>query len=84
MPSAFGKTLAMTLAESRLPNRVLFSTVKKFKGLEADAVVIVDVGPGFLDVGDGNELYVACTRGKSRLAVMCTSQTVVDRLKKGR
>lgn len=84
MPSAFGKTLALTLAESRLPNRVLFSTVKKFKGLEADAVVIVDVGPGFVDVGDGNELYVACTRGKSRLAVMCTSQTVAERVKKGR
>lgn len=83
MPAAFGKTLAYSLDESREPSRVLFSTVKKYKGLEADAVVIVDVGPSFVNFAEGNELYVACTRGKSRLAVMCTSQQVADRVRQG-
>ncbi len=82
-PSGAGRKLVFTQEQARLPNCILFTTVKGFKGLEADAVVLCDVGPRFVDSGDGNELYVACTRGRSRLAVLCTDQRVADRVRTG-
>lgn len=50
---------------------VLFSTVKNFKGLEADAVIIIDVpeeeNPNFFKQSD---YYVACSRAKHLLVVI--------------
>lgn len=63
--------------------RVLFSTIKSFKGLEADAVVVVDmVGPGHAAF-DRRDLYVAATRGRSRLAVLCSDSTVARPIRSG-
>jgi DNA helicase IV len=50
---------------------VLFSTVKSFKGLEADAVILIDSpseeGSSFFGRPD---YYVACSRAKHLLAVI--------------
>lgn len=65
-----GKRLVSTIADWDERDAVLFSTVKSFKGLEADAVILVDVDAKG-DLIDRSELYVACTRGRARLAILC-------------
>jgi hypothetical protein len=57
---------------------VLFSTIRGFKGLEADAVVLVDVDDLAMSASAGDhmalaELYVAMTRGCVALAVICSN-----------
>lgn len=51
-----------------------FSTIKSFKGLEADCVVLVDAklpgGPALAH----EDLYVACTRAKLRLVLLTDDQ----------
>ena len=50
---------------------ILFSTVRSFKGLEADAVVIMDVmEPGSKLNFTRTDFYVACSRAKHLLAVI--------------
>lgn len=71
---AHGKRIVTQLDEWDAPDTVYFSTIKSFKGLEADGVVVVDIDEPTLGQGlDRNELYVACTRGRARLAVLCNS-----------
>jgi hypothetical protein len=50
---------------------ILFSTVKSFKGLEADAVILIDV-PAALDSSffKPSDYYVACSRAKHILVVI--------------
>ena len=50
---------------------VLFSTVKSFKGLEADAVLLIDI-PEEEDTGffKQSDYYVACSRAKHLLVVI--------------
>ncbi len=58
---------------------MLYSTTKAFKGLEAEAVILVDIGTpdkGFFTMAD---LYVACSRGKHEL-VVCTHSDEVAHL----
>ncbi len=45
---------------------VLVTTARAFKGLEADAVLLYDLG-GFSDIFRKEDLYVACTRAKALL-----------------
>jgi hypothetical protein len=48
---------------------LLVSTARSFKGLEADVIVVFDVGA----IGDGfstTDLYVACTRARGHLVVI--------------
>jgi hypothetical protein len=62
---------------------VLFSTIRAFKGLEASVVVIVDVTA--IDNGRETsleELYVACTRARSRLFILTTNLASCVWLKK--
>ena len=50
---------------------VLFSTVKSFKGLEADAIVLIDVPGEFNESYFGQtDYYVACSRAKHILVVL--------------
>ena len=77
-PKGHNMRLVTELAEWS-DRTVLFSTVKSFKGLEADAVVLVDVpelGPRF----DRRDLYVATTRARARLAVLCANGKVAELL----
>jgi len=50
---------------------VLFSIVKSFKGLETDAVILIDV-PEEIDsiLSKQSEYYVACSRAKHLLVVL--------------
>jgi DNA helicase IV len=50
---------------------VMFSTVRSFKGLEADAVVLIDAPEPTGPPLDRRDLYVATTRARTRLAVLC-------------
>ena len=58
---------------------VLYSTARAFKGLEAQAVILIDIGeldPKFFGKVD---LYVACSRAKHEL-VVCTCSDEVNKL----
>lgn len=59
---------------------VLFSTIRSFKGLEADVIILVDLA-GFREgVFERSELYVAASRAKHRLTVMTDSDEIVEAL----
>jgi hypothetical protein len=65
-----GVPLTENLAQWRAGKAILVSTVGKFKGLEADAMVLTDVppvGPNFRK----EHLYVAYSRAKHLLTVVC-------------
>ena len=55
---------------------ILYSTVRAFKGLEADALVVMDVG-GFSPVLTQADFYVACSRAKHLLTVLTTAAGVL-------
>ena len=56
---------------------ILVTTAKAFKGLEADAVIVYDVGNlgGVFDLAD---LYVAWTRARHRLVIVSHGKEVSD------
>lgn len=56
--------------DGKYRNKYMFTTCRKFKGLEADAVILIDVDK---DVLSGNQVliyYVGASRAKLRLDVM--------------
>lgn len=58
---------------------ILFSTIRNFKGLEADAVVLIDVPkPGSLPYFGKNDLYVACSRAKHLLTVLPNAEGIIQ------
>ena len=55
----------------REPNSVLFTTVRKFKGLEADAVIFVDIAEDTFANDDNKRLfYVGTSRAKHSLDIL--------------
>ncbi|WP_093533008.1 NERD domain-containing protein [Stenotrophomonas rhizophila] len=67
-----GISLTEDVADLGHSGKALFSTIRSFKGVEADCVVIVDaispeLGEKFFTAED---LYVACTRAKTRLVIL--------------
>jgi hypothetical protein len=79
--TGYNKRLVQALEEWDQPDAILFSTIKSFKGLEADAVIVVDVeAPRENTALDSGDLYVACTRGRARLALLCASETAMKKL----
>ncbi|MNE96007.1 hypothetical protein D3C80_1941630 [compost metagenome] len=50
---------------------MLLDTVARFKGLEAQAVVLW-LGDDVVDKGQWETLYVGATRAKSLLCIVCT------------
>jgi len=69
-----GIPLVQDLNAWRQERGVLFSTTKSFKGMEADAIVLVDI-PDIVSANyfDPLDMYVACSRAKHRLTVINTS-----------
>jgi hypothetical protein len=63
--------------EWRAGKGILFATIRSFKGLEADAVIVVDVpdpaSDKYFTVAD---FYVACSRAKHLLTLLPTTQAV--------
>ena len=50
--------------------KILFTTIRKFKGLEADAILIVDASLSALISQEQKKLlYVGCSRAKSLLNI---------------
>ena len=53
---------------------ILFSTVKGFKGLEADAILLIDIPPtDEASLFKKADYYVACSRAKHLLVVLSES-----------
>lgn len=80
-PSARGLRLVTKVEEWSTEGAVLFSTVRGFKGLEADAVIVVDVDVPPTSAIDVDDLYVACTRPRTRLALLTKSRETRDWLR---
>ena len=57
------------LGNKRKPNSVMISTLHRFKGLEADVVIVCDIDRSSKRF-DPKELYVAASRAKHVLAVV--------------
>jgi DNA helicase IV len=68
--------LTEDLANMGMPGQVCFSTIRSFKGIEAPAVILVDA---VVPTDESNsffhkeDLYVACTRPTTRLAILAKS-----------
>jgi hypothetical protein len=57
---------------------MLFATIRSFKGLEADAVLMVDVvAPDSLPHFSQADFYVGCSRAKHLLATLAMAAGVV-------
>ncbi len=65
-------------SEWRANKGILFSTIRSFKGLEADAIIVIDVPnpetDKYFSVAD---LYVGCSRAKHLLSVITTDKAVL-------
>lgn len=57
------------------------STIKAFKGLEADCIIITDIGKRCMDSSWRSELYVGCTRAKHRLHIVTEDRETLSSLK---
>lgn len=82
--SGHGITLTEALDEIDSPRKAYFSTIKSFKGIEADGVVLIDAvspeqGMKFFSMED---LYVGCTRGRTRLAILVSDDDSLTFFKK--
>ncbi len=59
---------------------MLFSTIRSFKGLEADVLLLIDL-TGFKEGRfDRSDLYVAASRARHRLVVMTDSDEIIQAL----
>ncbi len=60
----------VSLSTEREDGKILFTTIRKFKGLEADAILIVDASLSALISQEQKKLlYVGCSRAKSLLNI---------------
>jgi superfamily I DNA/RNA helicase len=65
--------LAAICSDKRQINKVLFTTVRKFKGLEADVVICIDVDEDtFSNDTNRNLFYVGASRAKTWLDILTT------------
>lgn len=63
--------LAAVCSDKKQDNKVLFTTVRKFKGLEADVVICIDVDENtFSDEVNRNLFYVGTSRAKTWLDIL--------------
>ena len=57
---------------------VLLSTIKRFKGLEADAIIVTDVpNPETTPYFSTSDFYVGCSRAKHILVILAADEGVV-------
>ncbi len=73
-PVPAGTGLTQSIAEWEKTGLPLFSTIRAFKGVESDHVIVIDVTtPGSSLALSRHDLYVACTRARTSLAVLCST-----------
>ena len=69
------------LSYEREPDKVLFTTIRKFKGLEAEAILIVDVSMSALAVHESRRLlYVGASRAKNLLNIAMLEDVESDEM----
>lgn len=74
-----GLRLSEELEDLGKKDTVVFSTIKSFKGIEASAVIVIDLEiPGERAVFTEDDLYVACTRATTRLALISSRREVAE------
>ena len=67
------------LAKWRAGDAFLFSTIRSFKGLEADAVIMVDIPePDSISFFTRNDFYVAASRAKHMLTILAKDGSVAE------
>ena len=71
----YGLQITEDIEKLGKPGYVLFSTIKAFKGLEAQNVILVHADiPGRSPALAEEDLYVACTRATGRLAILTAAE----------
>jgi hypothetical protein len=66
-----GITITESIDDWEADRGVLYSTIRSFKGLEADIVVLVDiVEPDSISTFSRSDFYVACSRAKHVLKIL--------------
>jgi len=76
---AFSLTLTQDVSKIGLPGFVVFQTIKSFKGLEGEHIVLIEVEkPQTHSIFTPEDAYVAFTRATSRLDVITCSQESLD------
>lgn len=76
---AFSLTLTQDVSKIGCPGFVVFQTIKSFKGLEGEHIVLIEVEePQIHSVFTPEDAYVAFTRATSRLDVITSSQESLD------
>jgi Nuclease-related domain/Type III restriction enzyme, res subunit len=61
--------------EWRANKGVLFATIRSFKGLEADAIIVTDVpNPESTQYFSTSDLYVGCSRAKHMLVILASEE----------
>lgn len=78
-----GTQLTTSPAEWRAGGGLLVTTARKFKGLEAPAVIVYDIG-GLGGAFTDADLYVACSRAVSILEVVVHHEEVRARLRQAK
>lgn len=74
-----GRPMVDELERWRAGEGILYTTIRSFKGLEADAVILADVGvPDAEPHFTRNDFYVAASRAKHLLAVLVTDDRVME------
>lgn len=72
------KYAGFELSEKREPGKVHFTTIRKFKGLEAEAILVVDASMiGLKSEEDRRLLYVGVSRAKNYLEI-AMNQDIAD------
>jgi len=78
-----GFTIVRDIQKWKDGHGILYTTIRNFKGLEADAVIMVDLPePNESSVFSLNDFYVGASRAKHFLAVLARSPRVIDAMKK--
>ncbi|MDC5803448.1 NERD domain-containing protein [Vibrio europaeus] len=73
--SGHGLRLSQNIQDLGCKDTVFFSTIKSFKGLEASTIIVVDTTiPDDYIAFPKEDLYVACTRATTRLALVSSNR----------
>lgn len=77
--ATFGKTpICTNINEWRANTGVLLATIRSFKGLEADAIIVTDVpNPKTTPYFSTSDLYVGCSRAKHILVILTAEEGVM-------
>ncbi len=73
--------LVSTLEQWKAGEGILVESAKRFKGLEADAVILAEVSGLATKYFSASDLYVASSRAKHRLHIVCSNQALAALLR---